>query len=73
MLATNKKTLSPVWTYPGLLEKHEQGRIKTEDIAVYQKCHSNVHAKMGNTSNLVSHLKHTTHLYGLASGAMNSK
>ena len=34
----------------------EEGRIKTKDIAVCQKCYSQVHAKGSNTSNLVSNL-----------------
>ena len=59
-LVTKKKTTSPVWTYFNL-EKDEEGRIKTEDIAVCQKCYGCVHAKGGNTSNLISYLK-THHL-----------
>ena len=55
-LATKKKTTSPVWTYFGL-EKDEEGRIKTEDIAVCQRCYSHVYTKGGNTLNLLLHLK----------------
>ena len=55
------KTTSPVWTYFGL-EKDEEGRIKTEDIAVCRKCYSRVHAKGGYTSNLLLHFKNTASL-----------
>ena len=43
-LVPKKKTTAPVWTYFGL-EKNEEGRIKTEDIAVCRKCYGHVHAK----------------------------
>ena len=56
------------------LEKDEGGRIKIEDIAVCRKCYSRVHAKGGNTSNLLSHLKtHHPTLHGLVCSAMKSK
>ena len=56
------------------LEKDEEGRIKTEDIVVCQKCYSRVHAKEGNTSNLLLHLKmHHPTLHGLVCGAIKSK
>ena len=72
-LVPKKKTTAPVWTYFGL-EKNEEGRIKTEDIAVCRKCYGHVHAKGGNTSNLVSHLKtHHPTLHGLVCSAMKSK
>ena len=43
-LVPKKKTTTLVWKYFDL-EKNEEGRIKTEDIAVCQKCYGHVHSK----------------------------
>ena len=72
-LVPKKKTTAPVWTYFGL-EKNKERRIKTKDITVCRKCYGHIHAKGGNTSNLVSHLKtHHPTLHGLVCSAMKSK
>ena len=68
-LALKKKTTSPVWTYFGL-EKNEEGRIKTKDIAVCWKCYSHIHTKGSNTSDLAFQLKmHYPTSHGLVCSA----
>ena len=59
MKSATKKTTLPVWTYFGL-ENIEKDALKLKISLCY--CYT-VHDKVGNTSNLLSHLKCTTQLY----------
>jgi len=55
-LMPKKKAISPVWDHFGQRGDGE-GRVIDSDVAVCRRCHSNVRASGGNTSNLLSHLR----------------
>ena len=72
-LVARKNSISPVWSYFGL-EKDNDGRIKSEDVAACRKCYQHVHAKGGNTSNPLSHLRiHHPTIHGLVTTAIKAK
>lgn len=56
-LVSKKKGFSPVWAYFGFKPTTDGSKID-ETAPVCRLCKANVSAKSGNTSNLLSHLKH---------------
>ena len=52
------KVVSPVWDHFGL-QADSKGKVIEEEaeVAVCRKCHNHVRARVGNTSNLISHLR----------------
>ena len=56
-LVTKRQTITPVWKYFGL-EANKKGKPRSPDRHM---CQREVAAKVGNTSNLYSHLKNRHH------------
>ena len=56
MIIPKENTVSPVWTYFGLIAG-DDGRTIFKETAVCRICKKSVTTKGGNTSNLFSHLK----------------
>ena len=55
-IVPKKKVVSPVWDHFGQRVDSE-GKVLDSDTAVCRRCHCNVRASGGNTSNLLSHLR----------------
>ena len=55
-LVAKPKSTSPVWTYFGF-EADEDGKAKSDEVAICRSCQRRVKAKGSNTSNLFSHLR----------------
>jgi hypothetical protein len=56
-LIPKKNTTSKVWTYYGFRVHNETGHPIDKDSPTCKLCFSNVSARRGNTSNLLSHLQ----------------
>ena len=66
-------TKSPDWNYFGFMTV-ENGRGVELDSLICKICHTQVRAKSGNTSNLLSHLKNKhTHIYKELKAKMEDK
>ena len=55
-LLFQKKVVSPVWDHFGQRVDSE-GKVLDSDTAVCRRCHCNIRASGGNTSNLLLHLR----------------